>query len=224
MPEARAARGPSNGCFTVGGQCLLCRRKPIPLRTITGRRGTQMGAEPLGFDELAASFEPIRPAWYNRAMRKAFPIALALASLALAQSRPKVRAITAFIRIDAAHYDAQVGEAVKFLTAAREEYKAAGFEVETIRVVTQPLAEYTKGMKNADALALLRKYGELAAARGFSANLGAVQLTDDDAADGDQQLGVASRLGQLERETTGGRPCLQVDRRLSIRGLRAGRW
>src|ERR1035441_8697901 len=183
MPEARAARGPSNGCFTVGGQCLLCRRKPIPLRTITDRRSTPRNADgggTAGFDKLAASFEPIRPAWYNRAMRKAFPIALALASLALAQSRPKVRAITAFIRIDAAHYDAQVGEAVKFLNAAREEYKAAGFEVETIRVVTQPLAEYTKGMKHADALALLRKYGELAAARGFSANLGAVQLTDDD--------------------------------------------
>ena len=91
-----------------------------------------------------------------------------------------MRAITAFIRIDAAHLEAQVGEAVKFLNAAREEYKAAGFEVETIRVVTQPLADYTKGMKHADALALLRKYGELAAKLGFSPNLGAVQLTDDD--------------------------------------------
>ena len=91
-----------------------------------------------------------------------------------------MRAITAFIRIDAAHMEAQVAEAVKFLNAAREEYKAAGFEVETIRVVTQPLADYTKGMKHGDALALLRKYGELAAKLGFSPNLGAVQLTDDD--------------------------------------------
>jgi len=111
-------------------------------------------------------------------MRKAFLLALALASLVFAQARPKVRAITAFIRIDALHYEAQVGEAVKFLNAAREEYKAAGFEVETIRVVTQPLAEYTKGMTHGDALALLRKYGELASKLGFSPNLGAVQLTD----------------------------------------------
>src|ERR1035437_3762585 len=113
-------------------------------------------------------------------MRKAFLLALTLASLAFSRARPKVRAITAFIRIDAAHYEAQVAEAVKFLNAAREEYRAAGFEVETIRVVTQPLAEYTKGMKHSDALALLRQYGELAAKLGFSPNLGAVQLTDGD--------------------------------------------
>jgi len=113
-------------------------------------------------------------------MRKVFLLALSLASLVFAQAKPKVRAITAFIRIDAAHLDSQVGEAVKFLNGAREEYKAAGFEVETIRVVTQPLADYTKGMKHADGLALLRKYGELAAKLGFSPNLGAVQLTDDD--------------------------------------------
>src|ERR1039457_2961185 len=113
--------------------------------------------------------------WYNRRMRKALLIALALSSLASAEERPKVRAITAFIRIDAAHYEGQVAEAVKFLNAAREEYKGAGFEVETIRVVTQPLAGYTRAIKHADALALLRKYGELAAKLGFSPSLGAVQ-------------------------------------------------
>jgi hypothetical protein len=113
-------------------------------------------------------------------MRNVILLALAFASLAFAEARPKVRAITAFIRMDAAHLETQIAEAVKFLSAAREEYKAAGFEVETIRVVTQPLADYTKGMKHADALALLRKYAELAARMGFSPNLGAVQLTDDD--------------------------------------------
>ena len=113
-------------------------------------------------------------------MRKVLLLALCVASFAFAQAKPKVRAITAFIRIDAAHLDAQVGEAVKFLNAARDEYKAAGFEVESIRVVTQPLADYTKGMKPADGLALLRKYGDLAVKLGFTPNLGAVQLTDDD--------------------------------------------
>ena len=121
----------------------------------------------------------LRLPWYNHPMRNVLLLALAVASLAFAEARPKVRAITAFIRIDAAHLETQVSEAVKFLTGAREEYKAAGFEVETIRVVTQPLADYTKGMKHADALALLRKYAELAARLGFSPNLGAVQLTDD---------------------------------------------
>src|SRR5947208_16986360 len=99
-------------------------------------------------------------------MRKVLLLAT-LASLTFAaDSHPKVRAITAFIRIDAAHYETQVGEAVKFLNAAREEYRASGFEVETIRVVTQPLADYIKGMKHDDAVALLRKYGELVAKLG----------------------------------------------------------
>src|SRR5690349_477805 len=80
---------------------------------------------------------------YKRSMRKALVLALAAASLAFAADvRPKVRAITAFIRIDAKNYEAQVTGAVTFLNAARAEYQASGFEVETIRVVTQPLAEY----------------------------------------------------------------------------------
>jgi uncharacterized protein len=97
-----------------------------------------------------------------------------------AESRPKVRAVTAFIKIDAAHLETQVGDAVTFLNAAREQYKAAGFEVETIRVVLQPLADYTRGMKHADALALLRKYGDLAARLGFTPNMGAIMVDGDE--------------------------------------------
>src|ERR1039458_408690 len=118
--------------------------------------------------------------WYNRRMRKALLLALALSSLASAEERPKVRAITAFIRIDAAHYEGQVAEAVKFLNAAREEYKGAGFEVETIRVVTQPLAAYSAGMKHADRVALLRKFGELAGKLGFAGHLGPARLKDEE--------------------------------------------
>jgi uncharacterized protein (UPF0210 family) len=110
-------------------------------------------------------------------MRKLMALSAIAAALYGAESRPKVRAITAFVKIDAAHWETQVAEAVKFLNAAREEYKAAGFEVETIRVVPQPLKEYTQGMKHADALAMLRKYGELAAKLGFTPNMGAI-LTD----------------------------------------------
>jgi uncharacterized protein (UPF0210 family) len=107
-------------------------------------------------------------------MRRVFGVALALASIGFAESRPKVRAITAFIRIDAAHLDAQIAETVAFLNAAREEYKASGFEVESIRVVPQPLADYTRGMQHDDAVALLRKYGELAAKSGFTPNMGTI--------------------------------------------------
>jgi uncharacterized protein (UPF0210 family) len=107
-------------------------------------------------------------------MRKFVLIGMVVCSVMGAQSRPKVRAITAFVKIDAAHWEAQVGEAVKFLNAARDEYTASGFEVETIRVVPQPLAEYTRGMKHADAVAMLRKYGELSKKLGFNPNMGTI--------------------------------------------------
>jgi uncharacterized protein (UPF0210 family) len=112
-----------------------------------------------------------------RSMQIAMALLLAAATMCVAESRPKVRAITAFIKIDAAHWEAQVGEAVAFLNAAREEYKASGFEVETIRVVLQPLHDYTHGMSHHDAVAMLRKYGELAGKLGFTPNMGAI-LTD----------------------------------------------
>ncbi len=114
-------------------------------------------------------------------MRKALALAMAAASLILAaDTRPKVRAITAFIRIDAKNYETQVADAAKFLNAARTEYRASGFEVQTIRIVTQPLAEYIHGMTHEDAVALVRKYGELAAKLGARPNLGALMVDPDE--------------------------------------------
>ena len=110
-------------------------------------------------------------------MRKALLLALAATSFTYAaDSRPKVRAITAFIRIDAQNYQAQVADAVKFLSAARSDYQAAGFEVQTIRIVPQPLAEYIRGMKHADAVSMIRKYGEAAVKLGARPNLGVLML------------------------------------------------
>lgn len=114
-------------------------------------------------------------------MHKALVLALAAASLAVAADpKPKVRAITAFIHMDASHYEAQVAEAAKFLTAAKAEYEAAGFEVQTLRLVPQPLSEYVRGMKHDDAVALVRKYGELAGKLGMRPNLGALMLDGAD--------------------------------------------
>ena len=110
-------------------------------------------------------------------MRKALVLALAAASFAVAADpKPKIRAVTAFIHMDASHYEAQVAEAAKFLNAARTEYQAAGFEVQTLRVVPQPLGEYVRGMKHDDAVALVKKYGELAGKLGLRPNLGALML------------------------------------------------
>jgi len=116
-------------------------------------------------------------------MRKILP-ALACVALACgADSRPKVRAITAFINIDSSNYAPVVEDTVKFLNTAREAYRTAGFEVETIRVVTQPFPKYTSGMNRQEALALVRKYSELGAKLGFTPNIGTAMVGDADSAE-----------------------------------------
>jgi uncharacterized protein (UPF0210 family) len=108
-------------------------------------------------------------------------LALLLASSALlADSRPKVRAITAFVDIDTKNYASQVADTVKFLSTARAAYQHAGFEVETIRLVTQPFPRYIQGMKREDAVSFLHKLNDLSVTSGFTLNIGASMLHDND--------------------------------------------
>ena len=115
-------------------------------------------------------------------MRKAF-LLVALVSLAAADSQPKVRAITAFVHLDARNYEMQVREAASFLNAARDQYRSAGFDVETIRITTQPVAEYIQGMPRAAAVAFLRKFGDLTQKLGATANMGALLVEEDESRD-----------------------------------------
>jgi uncharacterized protein (UPF0210 family) len=130
-------------------------------------------------------------------MRNAL-LALLLASAALAaDSRPKVRAITAFVDIDAKNYAAQIADTLRVLNSARDAYKRANFEVETIRIVTQPFPRYTKGMSHADALAFLHKLNDLSSKEGFSLNIGAAMLNDNDDAAPNALLAEALASGKM---------------------------
>lgn len=97
-----------------------------------------------------------------------------------ADSHPKVRAITAFIDIDTRNYASQIEEAVRFLNSAREAYTGAGFEVETIRIATQPFPRYTAGMTRPDAVAFLEKLDGLAAKLHYSPSIGPAMIDDGD--------------------------------------------
>ncbi len=97
-----------------------------------------------------------------------------------APPRPKIRAITGFITINAKSYPAQIQEAVTFLSQVRRAEEAAGFEVSGIRISTQPFPEYTRGMSREEALSVLRGINELAAKLKFAPNIGPAMLKDDD--------------------------------------------
>ena len=94
--------------------------------------------------------------------------------------KPKVRAITAFITIDAKSYPAQIEETVKFLNQVRDAVKAAGYDVAGIRISTQPFPDYTRGLSHDEALKVLQGIGDLAGKLHFAPNLGPAMVNDSD--------------------------------------------
>jgi uncharacterized protein len=99
---------------------------------------------------------------------------------AAAAALPKVRAITGFVRLDPAHYVEQIDAALAVLHDAQTEFQSRGYQVETIRIVTQPLAELVQGQAESQALAFLGKLDALSAQDGFMPDIGPAMLRDGD--------------------------------------------
>ncbi len=122
-------------------------------------------------------------------LRRALSLLMCLAfasgaALAQAKAAPehkqKIRAITAFVLLDRAQYQQQIADAVKMLNRARTIFESRGFEVQTIRIATQPFPEYTVGLTNAQAVAFFKDYDALAIKDGFSAAIGPAMLNPTD--------------------------------------------
>jgi len=101
-------------------------------------------------------------------------------SIATPSSNPKVRAITAFVRLDREKYQQQIAEALVVLRKAKAEFEASGYEVETIRVTTQPLAELIAGIPEDQALAFLTQLERLSEKENFLPNVGPGMMHDSD--------------------------------------------
>src|SRR5215831_3518061 len=97
-----------------------------------------------------------------------------------AEVRPRIRAVTAFIKIDPGNYAARIEEAQKFLASAKEALNKAGFEGAGGRITTQPFPQYTKGMKTEDAVAFVGKLREAASRERSGFNIGAAMVHDND--------------------------------------------
>src|SRR6202162_5528388 len=95
-------------------------------------------------------------------------------------ARPKIRAITAFIILDRAQYQQQIADAMTMLKRARTIFETRGYEVETIRISTQPFPEYTKGLTPEQALAFFKDYDALATKEKFAASTGPAMFHADD--------------------------------------------
>jgi len=94
--------------------------------------------------------------------------------------KPKIRAITAFVNLDRTQYQPQIEDAVKMLKYAKTVFESRGFEVQTIRISTQPFPEYTKGLTSEQALAFFRNYDAVAVQDKFAASIGPAMLDSND--------------------------------------------
>jgi len=98
-----------------------------------------------------------------------------------ADSRPRIRAVTAFISIDRNDYAAKIEETQKFLATAKEALNRAGFEGAGGRITTEPFPVYTKGIPRVEALDVIRKPREAATTKARTGlNIGSAMLNDND--------------------------------------------
>ena len=98
----------------------------------------------------------------------------------LAYTKPKVRAITAFVRVDPGSLDQQISDALGVLRLAKAEFEKQGYEIETLRIVTQPLAALVKGQSESEALAFLKRIDDLSVKESFLPSVGPAMMRDSD--------------------------------------------
>jgi hypothetical protein len=115
-------------------------------------------------------------------LKLACVIALAVSTFVHAAdyTKPKVRALTAFVRLNPTTYANQISEALVVLRAAQAQFAKQGYETETLRIVTQPLAELVQRQSESQALAYLKNLDDLGAREDFMPNIGPAMLRDTD--------------------------------------------
>src|SRR5215475_2804266 len=95
-------------------------------------------------------------------------------------AKPKIRTVTAFLNLDRAQYKEQIVEALQMLRRAKTIFESRGYEVETIRIATQPFPEYTKGLTPQQTIAFFKDLDGLAEKENFAPGIGPSMLNVDD--------------------------------------------
>ncbi|MGO9123607.1 MAG: DUF711 family protein [Terriglobales bacterium] len=108
-----------------------------------------------------------------------FLVALIGTSQAQTSHRPKVRAITAFVRLDTKDYRQQLAATAQSLGSAKKKFEEMGWEVETVRITMQPFPEFVHGLAREKALAVLLELDSLASGN-YEFNVGPAMMQDSD--------------------------------------------
>ena len=99
---------------------------------------------------------------------------------ASAQEKPKIRAITAFMRLDTKQYKQQFADTLAMLRKSKARFELAGYEVQTIRITTQPFTEYTHGMSKQDILAFFHDLDTAAKKENILVGIGPAMMSEKD--------------------------------------------
>jgi uncharacterized protein len=91
----------------------------------------------------------------------------------------RIRAITAGVSLGNAADPRPVDEAVHFLGRTRQTFVDRGYEVQTIRIATQPLAEYVAAWNNQAGIKAIAALDQQAIAAGASCSIGPVLTADE---------------------------------------------
>jgi uncharacterized protein len=121
-------------------------------------------------------------------------------SKAPANAKPHVRTITAFVTLDRSQYQLQFAETAKFLGYAKTVFESRGYSVETLRIVTQPFPEYTKGLSTDDAIRFFKNLDGLADQHHVRLSIGAAYLSGKD---GDAQADLLAAVLQNTKNIFG---------------------
>jgi len=92
--------------------------------------------------------------------------------------RFRIRTITAGVNLKNTSDLATVESAIGFLQKAKKKFEDEGYEIQTLRIATQPLPEYLNGKSRAAALADLKAIDGVVSAKNVLFSIGPV-ITDD---------------------------------------------
>jgi uncharacterized protein (UPF0210 family) len=92
--------------------------------------------------------------------------------------RFRIRTITAGVNLDSTSDLKTIESAIEFLQHARKKYEDAGYEIQTVRIATQPFSQYLNGKSRTDAIVDLKKIDEVLSAKNVILSIGPVITTD----------------------------------------------
>jgi uncharacterized protein (UPF0210 family) len=90
----------------------------------------------------------------------------------------RIRTVTAGVNLKSVADFATIESAVAFLTRAKKRFEAAGYQVQTLRIATQPLSEYLNGRTRNDALSELKKLDQILSKKNILLSIGPIITKD----------------------------------------------